>query len=289
MAAERKDARESFEQLKHDGHFHHLLRYLHTKYHTTYEPVQDGTTYCIRYIGLMDEKYERLFVRDGGRARYMVAYRTPRQPGAHSGHARPPERGVPRHGNGVVRLGWPHPADVLSQHEFPATDCKRTWGDWRTPCVISFIEPYPPPGRDLLRGGSGVQQGCAARRRRHGGGAEAGGQPGACGRARACAGGGGLLQGRDLGPCQAEGEGGRAGAAPGDVVVPRARRGAGAGPEEARRGERVRGGGGGGGVGRWGSGADQVRGDGADGEGFWTQGTFDIADPLSISGRWRGW
>ncbi len=73
-AAERKAARESFEQLKDDAHFLHLLRYLHAKYRTAFEPAPDAVTYRIRYIGLMDERYGRLFAPDRARARYLVVY-----------------------------------------------------------------------------------------------------------------------------------------------------------------------------------------------------------------------
>jgi hypothetical protein len=73
-AAERKAAREGFEHLKRDPQFLRLLAYIHTKYRTTFDPSPDASTYCIRYIGLMSERYERLYPADGARARYLFAY-----------------------------------------------------------------------------------------------------------------------------------------------------------------------------------------------------------------------
>jgi hypothetical protein len=74
-AAERKAARESFELLKRDPHFLRLHQYLQAKhYRTAFERAPDPATYCVRYIGLMDERYQRLFAHEGARARYLVAY-----------------------------------------------------------------------------------------------------------------------------------------------------------------------------------------------------------------------
>jgi hypothetical protein len=75
LAAERKAARGSFEALKGDPRFVHLHQQLYAKgYRTAFDRAPDAATYCIRYIGLMDEKYGRLFAPDAARARYLVAY-----------------------------------------------------------------------------------------------------------------------------------------------------------------------------------------------------------------------
>ena len=74
LTAERKAAMASFDALKRDPNFLHLHRHLHAKYRTTFETAPDAVTYRIRYIALMSEKYERLFVQQGAQARYLVAY-----------------------------------------------------------------------------------------------------------------------------------------------------------------------------------------------------------------------
>lgn len=74
LTAERKAAMASFDALKRDPNFLHLQSHLHAKYRTTFETAPDAVTYRIRYIALMSEKYERLFVQQGAQARYLVAY-----------------------------------------------------------------------------------------------------------------------------------------------------------------------------------------------------------------------
>jgi len=74
IAAERKAARESFELLKQDPRFLNMWQYIASRYRATFDRTPDSATYCIRYIGLLDGTYQRLFAQNGPGARYLVAY-----------------------------------------------------------------------------------------------------------------------------------------------------------------------------------------------------------------------
>ena len=73
--AERRAQRESFEMLKHDPRFLHLLRYLYARgCHTTFDRTPNPSTYRVVYIDLWDAKWQRLLAPQGGSANMLVAY-----------------------------------------------------------------------------------------------------------------------------------------------------------------------------------------------------------------------